>query len=128
MKIYHTLGGSYFVHGREFPIGTVVLELDDGINVACCRFNTPRNEDLAVWVYIPGKIKWQRCMLKNQYTEMLWDYYRKNKKKIIPKHISMKTHKKIKEKKNKGTKPKVIPKSVKWAATHPYQGGRVSPR
>lgn len=49
-------------------------------------------------------------MLKNQYTEMLWDYYKKDKKKIIPKHISMKAHKKIKEKKNKGQNPKLFPR------------------
>ena len=28
MNIYHTLGGQYLIHGREFPINTVVLILD----------------------------------------------------------------------------------------------------
>ena len=27
IKIYHTLGGQYLIHGREFPKGTVVLQL-----------------------------------------------------------------------------------------------------
>ena len=31
MKIYHTYGGQYPIKGRVFQIGTVVLELDNGI-------------------------------------------------------------------------------------------------
>lgn len=127
MKIYHTLGGSYLVHGREFPMGTVILETDNGISVACCRFSTPRDADLPVWVYIPSKKRWHKGVMKNQYTDMLWNYYRKNKKKIIPKHIYKKKCKKLK-KTNKGTKSIVIPDSVRWAVMHPYQGGGVSPK
>ena len=33
MRIYHTLGGQYLIHDREFSIGTVVLHLDNGIEI-----------------------------------------------------------------------------------------------
>ena len=32
MKLYHTLGGQYLIHGKEFPKGTIVLCLDNGGN------------------------------------------------------------------------------------------------
>ena len=35
MNIYHTLGGQYLIHGREFPINTVVLILDNGVELFC---------------------------------------------------------------------------------------------
>lgn len=64
--------------------------------------------------------------MKNEYTELMWNYYKKNKKKIKPK-IRQKKHY-VHEANKKGTKPVAIPDSVRWAAKHPYQGGGVSPR
>lgn len=66
-------------------------------------------------------------MMKNEYTEIMWDYYRRNKKKLNPK---VKHKKRYSHKENKhGTQPVTIPESVRWAAIqHPYQGGGVSPK
>jgi hypothetical protein len=53
MHIYQTLGGGYLEHNREFPMGTVVLKLDSGLELYCSNFNTARKLDLLVWVYNP---------------------------------------------------------------------------
>ena len=39
MRIYHTLGGQYLIHDREFSIGTIVLHLDNGIEIFCNKSN-----------------------------------------------------------------------------------------
>ena len=85
IKIYHTLGGQYLIHGKEFPKGTVVLQMENGTELFCRNFNTARSRKLFVMIYNPVKKNWNRCMMKNKYTELMWDYYRKNKKKINPK-------------------------------------------
>ena len=56
----------------------------------------------------------------------MWDYYRRNKKKINPK---VKYKKRYSHKENKhGTQPVKITESVRWAIQHPYEGGGMSPR
>ena len=44
IKVYHTLGGQYLIHDKEFPMGTVVLKMDNGIELFCKNFNIPRSE------------------------------------------------------------------------------------
>ncbi len=124
IKVYHTLGGQYLIHDKEFPMGTVVLKMDNGIELFCKNFNIPRSEKMLVTVYNPIKNKWIRCKMKNEYTEIMWDYY---KKKVKPKRKHKKRFTRRKEKKH-GTQPVKIPESVRWAMQHPYQGGGVSPR
>lgn len=126
IRIYHTLGGQYLIHGKEFPMGTVVLQTDNGIEIFCRNFNSARGRKLPVIVYNPIKKKWGWCMMENEYTEFMWDYYRRNKKKINPraKYKKRYTHKENKH----DTRPVTIPKSVRRAMQHPYQGGSVSPR
>ena len=51
IKIYHTLGGQYFIHGKEFPKGTVVLQTDNGIELFCTNFNTARSRKMLVIIY-----------------------------------------------------------------------------
>ena len=51
IKIYHTLGGQYFIHGKEFPKGTVVLQTDNGIELFCTNFNTARSREMLVIIY-----------------------------------------------------------------------------
>lgn len=55
MNIYHDYGGEYPIHGKVFPIGTVVLELDTGMIICCNEFNVSRSEKLSVYVYLPAK-------------------------------------------------------------------------
>lgn len=53
MKIYHTYGGQYPIKGRVFQIGTVVLELDNGIILCCGNFNIPKESRNACLYLFP---------------------------------------------------------------------------
>ena len=73
-----------------------------------------------------NKKTWVQGEMKNKYTDLMWDYYKKNEEKINPKRIFKKHYQ---HKKNKhGTKRVTVPKSVQWSMKHPFQGGGVSPR
>jgi hypothetical protein len=127
MKLYHTVGGQYLIHGKEFPKGTIVLNLDNGVELYCDKsnfYNTRRK--LLILIYSPKKKRWYRCKMKNEYTDLMYDYYKKNEKKINPK-IPPKKKRHTKEN-NHGTRPVSIPKNVRWSMEHPFQGGGVSPR
>ena len=127
MRIYHTLGGQYLIHDREFSIGTIVLHLDNGIEIFCNKSNYySKKHNLHVLLYLPDKKTWVQGEMKNKYTDLMWDYYKKNEEKINPKRIFKKHYQ---HKKNKhGTKRVTVPKSVQWSMKHPFQGGGVSPR
>lgn len=127
MKLSHTLGGQYLIHGKEFPIYTIVLRLDNGVELYCKKSNFySKDRKLLVLIYSPDKKTWFRCKMKNEYTDLMWDYYKKNEKKFNPKIPPKKKHR-TKEN-NHGTRPVSIPKSVRWSMEHPFQGGGVSPR
>lgn len=88
MRIYHTLGGQYLIHDREFSIGTVVLHLDNGIEIFCNKSNFySKKHNLHVLLYLPDKKTWVQGEMKNKYTDLMWDYYKKNEEKINPKRI-----------------------------------------
>lgn len=56
MKLYHTVGGQYLIHDKEFPKGTVVLNLDNGVELYCDKsnfYNTRRK--LLILIYSPKK-------------------------------------------------------------------------
>lgn len=126
IRIYHTLGGSYPIHNKEFRMGTVVLQLDNKVEIFCDKANfISQKNPILVLIYNPYKNKWYRTKMKNEYTEFMWKYYKKHQSKINPK-IKRKVH--YKHANQHGTRPVTIPKSVRWAAEHPYQGGGVSPR
>ena len=56
MRIYHTLGGQYLIHDREFSIGTIVLHLDNGIEIFCNKSNFySKKHNLHVLLYLPDK-------------------------------------------------------------------------
>ena len=126
MNIYHTLGGQYLIHGREFPINTVVLILDNGVELFCCNFNMTKDKKIIVTVYNPASKQWVKCKLRNNYTKVMWEYYKKN----IKKRNHTKKYKKNKTKRWKGTVARCnkIPNSVQWAAMHPFHGGGMTPR
>ena len=126
IRIYHTLGGAYPIHDREFRMGTVVLQLDNKVEIFCDKANfISKKHPILVFVYNPYKKKWYRIKMQNEYTEFMWRYYKKHQNKINPK-IKKKVH--YKHVDQRGTRPVSIPKSVRWASEHPYQGGGVSPR
>ena len=77
MKVYHTYGGQYLMHGREFPKGTVVLQLDNGVEMYCSNFKT-KSRTLLVLLYDPRKEKLFCGKMKNDYTELMWKYFIKH--------------------------------------------------
>lgn len=130
MKLSHTLGGQYLIHGKEFPIHTIILYLDNGIEMYCQKSAfKKRNKKLPILIYSPDKKTWFRCKIKNEYTDLMWEYYYKHKHKFNPQKKKYYKHRSSKKGAGaSGTKPVTIPPSVKWAAEHPFQGGGVSPR
>ena len=77
MRIYHTLGGQYLIHDREFSIGTIVLHLDNGIEIFCNKSNFySKKHNLHVLLYLPDKKTWVQGEMKNKYTDLMWDYYK----------------------------------------------------
>lgn len=80
MNLSHTLGGcANIVHGKEFPMNSVILKLDNGIELVCASFQQSRKKPIIIFVYLPNEKKWKKVCTKNAYTEMMWDYYKKNK-------------------------------------------------
>lgn len=80
MKIYETLNRE-ILHNKEFPMHSVVLELDNKMILVCNQFNHSRKYKLKLFVWIPAKNKWVYTKAKNQCTEMMWNYYRKHQQK-----------------------------------------------
>lgn len=82
MQLSRTLGGcSNFIHGREFPMHSIVMQLNNGTELVCTNFRHSRKLPLELFCYIPTEKKWVRTYAKNEYTEMMWDYYRKCERK-----------------------------------------------
>lgn len=81
MKITRVLGGSCnLIHGREFPMNSVVLQLDNGTELLCTNFRHSRKAELELFCYIPTEKKWVKTYAKNKYTELMWDYHRKRER------------------------------------------------
>ena len=78
MQLSRTLGGCCdIIHGKEFPMNSVVLRLDNGITLICTNFHQSRKKPLKVHCYIIAEKKWGFAFLKGEYKEVMWDYYRK---------------------------------------------------
>lgn len=87
MQIYKALRVEVS-HGKEFPVGAIILTLDNKIELVCTKFNHSRKEKLELFVWLPSEKKWVKTYAKNEYTEMMWDYYRKNQKKKSKKCVN----------------------------------------
>lgn len=124
MQLSRTVMWNEIIHGREFPMDSIVLKADNGTVIVCCDFHHSRKEPLELFCFLPAEKKWIKTHAKNKYTELMWDYYRKCGRKH---RVHYKKH--VKKKNRKGaTKPVEIPKSVLWSIKHPFQGGGISPR
>lgn len=78
MKLSRTLGGSCnTVHGKEFPMNSIIFTSDNGTQLVCSDFRQSRKQELRLYVWLPAEKKWVITHAKNEYTEMIWDYYRK---------------------------------------------------
>lgn len=134
MRIFHTVMQREVLHTKEFPMGSIVLELDNGTQLVCNKFNHSRKQKLELLVWLPNQKKWVRTFAKNEYTEIMWNYYRKHKRRVSDKKVNyaqlmQSGDNKSTKIKSGGARKKVsVPNSVKWATTHPFQGGSISPR
>ena len=82
MQLSRTLGGCYnTVHGREFPMNAIILRLDNGTELVCTNFRQSHQKPLQVYCYMPTEKKWVITILKGDYKEIIWDYYRKHQRK-----------------------------------------------
>lgn len=68
-------------------MGSIVLTLDNKMQIVCNDFNHSRKEKLRLLIWIPSENKWFKMYAKNKYTEIIWDYHRKHQKKRN-KHIN----------------------------------------
>ena len=70
---------SEYLHGKQFPIGTIILHLNNKTELAISDFHF-QNGKLEVFCYKPFG-KWKRTFLRNEHTRIMYDYYCKGKHK-----------------------------------------------
>lgn len=87
MKIYKALYRE-ILHEKEFPMGSIILTLDNKTQIVCNKFNHSRTKKLELHVWLPIERKWVITYAKNRYTEIMWDYYHKTQDKRNKKYIS----------------------------------------
>lgn len=76
MKKIYALCGTDFIKGKVFPMGSVVLILENGVHIVCSRFDKPRKEKLFIWVFDPRTNKWGRALMQNEYSCIMWDFHK----------------------------------------------------
>lgn len=70
---------SEYLHGKQFPVGTIIMQLDNKTEIAISNFHF-QNGKLEVFCYQPFG-KWEKIFLRNGYTKIMYDYYCKGKHK-----------------------------------------------
>lgn len=70
---------SEYLHGKQFPAGTIIMQLDNKTEMAISNFYF-QNGKLEVFCYEPFG-KWKCLLLRNEYTKIMYDYYCKGKRK-----------------------------------------------
>ena len=70
---------SEYRHGKQFPVNTIILRLDNKTELAISDFRF-QNGKLEVFCYKPFG-KWKKFYLRNNYTKIIYDYYCKGKRK-----------------------------------------------
>lgn len=88
MQIEKILMPHEVIKGKEIPMNSIVLRLDNKMILVCSKFNHSRKQNLELLIWLPTENKWMRAYAKNEYTEMMWDYYRKHQQKRKNKHIN----------------------------------------
>jgi len=81
MQIKKILMPHEVIKGKEIPMNSIVLQLDNKMILVCNKFNHSRKQKLELTVWLPTEKKWVSTYAKNEYTEMMWDYYRKHQQK-----------------------------------------------
>lgn len=78
MQIEKILMPHEVIKGKEMPMNSIVLRLDNKAILVCSKFNHSRKQNLELLVWLPAQNKWVRTYAKNEYTEIMWDYFHAN--------------------------------------------------
>lgn len=62
-----------YIHGKQFPVGTIILRLNNKTEIACSNFRFIKGK-LEIFVYKPFS-KWKREFARNQYTKIIYDNF-----------------------------------------------------
>lgn len=82
MKIRRTLGNE-LCHGKQFPINTIILRNENGVEIFCSNFKI-RKGKITVLIHIPGRKKFLKAEMRNEYTKAMYDYAQQFKDKSKP--------------------------------------------
>lgn len=74
MKIHKALN-TECINNREFHMNSIVLTLDNKMILVCNDFNHSRKGKVKLTVWLPDEKKWVYTYAKNEYTEIMWDYF-----------------------------------------------------
>jgi len=79
MRLYE-LVGSECINDRMFPMGSTVLQRENGDIIVCVSFTRCRlDSKIPVSLYIKETGQWKSGVMKNQFTEILWNYHKQQK-------------------------------------------------
>lgn len=68
------------IQDKNFRMGTVVLELDNGVILTCHNFRRNRNGDLKLLAWVPLAEKWMYVYANNKFTDAMVACYQKSTK------------------------------------------------
>ena len=71
MQIRRTLGNELY-HGKQFPINTIILRSENGVEIFCSDFRM-RKGKITVLIHIPGRKKFLKTEMCNEYTQQFKD-------------------------------------------------------
>ena len=136
MKISQTIMQREILHNKEFPMNSIILELNNKNLLVCPNPLYSYKQQLELYVWISNERKWVKTYAKNKYTQIILEYYNKNQRKSRRKNKMNYSQLMQPGEKGKSTKinpggkrkRKDISKSVVWSAKHPFQGGGFSPK
>ncbi len=75
MRIYHILTPYEIFHNREMHMNTICVLLNNGNVLTCEKFPCSQKEKLKLIIWLSAERKWVKTYAKNEYTEMIWQYY-----------------------------------------------------
>lgn len=72
MQIRRSLGNELML-GKQLPINTIILRSENGVEIFCSDFKM-RKGKITVLIHIPGKKKFLKAEMCNEYTKAMHDY------------------------------------------------------
>lgn len=64
------------IKDKEFGTGTIMLTFNTGVIVASIDFHHKRSLPLLCEVYLPKRNIWVTMKVKNEYTDIMWNFYK----------------------------------------------------